>query len=331
MKITLFFIFYFVVTFTSQGSESNEWDNLLRIVSGKSEITEPDFFISKQNQDAQYEMQVLLEEITYENICKYPARYNYLNKKFHLNISFEKCDDLNLFLETASGDSLSIVFVTSHLNTPMSYFGHTFLKINKKGNRFFSQTISYAAEVPSGTGLGTLISDGIGGGFNGRYQIHPYFKVYESYRAIEERGLVEYELNFTQDEIYILLLHLYEIRNIKQNYLYLSQNCAYEILRLLEVARPSQELKKELKKYVIPYDTVSILKGKGYITNEKYTPSVLSLIYSEYALLSSQGKKALVQVLESKEKQQQLDDLDISEQEKDRLIFILTRGCSHLF
>lgn len=246
-------------------SQSNEWKALLHISDNNvSEINDLNFFISHQT-NPKLEMETLLNKKNCENICKYPARYRYLSKAFDLNISFEHCTNLNRYLDDSKGDNVSIVFASSFLESPTSYFGHTFIKINKRDNAFFSQTLGYAAELPQNVGIFSLISKGIGGGFTGKYISSPYFKLIEEYSNMEQRTLFEYELDLSKEEIDNLIWHSYEMLSTKVPYRFFSENCAYEVFWFLENARPNSRLIQRLKPYVIPYATIELLKDEHLI------------------------------------------------------------------
>ena len=104
-----------------------------QIENNISEISDSNFYISKQS-NPKIELETLLQEKSCENICKYPARYKFLSDNLDLNISFSHCEDLQNFLNDSRGETASLVFASSFLGSPTSYFGHTFIKINKPKN-----------------------------------------------------------------------------------------------------------------------------------------------------------------------------------------------------
>ena len=149
-----------------------------------------------------------------------------------MNLSFEHCDNFKQFLKESRGETASISFASAYLESPMSYFGHTFITIHKTDNRFFSQTLSFAAEVPEKVNFFELATKGIGGGFSGKFVASPYFKLFEGYNTVEQRRISEYQLNLTQEEIENMLWHVYELYDISVDYKFLPHNCAFETLWL---------------------------------------------------------------------------------------------------
>ena len=201
------------------------WHTLLHLrTENISDISDPDFFLSEKL-SAKNELIATLDALNEENrnetICRFPARYRYLSVQLSLGLSFSHCENFQKFLQDSRGDSVSIGFASPYLDSPMSYFGHSFIKINKLDNIYFSQTISFAAEVPKDTGFFTLLYKGITGGFTGRYIASPYFKLHENYSMIEQRSLTEYYLQLTDEEIERLLWHIYEIYDMDVKYKFL--------------------------------------------------------------------------------------------------------------
>ena len=56
-------------------------------------------------------------------------------------------------------------------------------------------------------------------------------------------------------------------------YYFTSDNCASEILRLIDVVRPEQHLLSQLPYAVIPSDVVQLLNKEGFLASTNYTPA----------------------------------------------------------
>ncbi len=297
-------------------TESSEWKSLLHInESNQSEITDMNFFLSKQTNPS-IELTTLLANKTCENICKYPARYRFLSKKLDLNISFDHCDELEAYLKDSRGKSVSLVFASSFLGSPASYFGHTFISVNKEKNIHFSETFGYAAELPQSGNPFSLVIKGVSGQYNGRYVLAPYYQMLESYSVIEQRTLYEYTLDLNQSEIENMLWHSYELQNINVPYKFFTENCAYEVFWLIEVARPSISLRTKLKPYVIPYETIQVLKDEGMVLDHNKRQPLIEHLYRVYSTLNNDEKKLFSYWKESSNKEKELDDLNISQSTK---------------
>ena len=248
-----------------------------------------------------------------------------------LNISFDHCEGLNNFLKQSRGDSASLVFASSFLGSPTSYFGHTFIKINKKDNAYFSSTIGYAAELPQYLNFIELFSKGISGGYIGRYVTAPYYQMTEAYSVVEQRTLYEYKLDLTYDEIEDMLWHAYEIRNTKIPYKFFKENCAYELFWFFEVARPDTKLRENLKAYVIPYETIQYVKNENMVLDYKVRPPLIEQLYQIYGSLSEVEKKFFATWRDSDDKQKKLEDSNLSTASKNKLAELINGHYDILF
>lgn len=320
------FIFLSLVTFNlfaisniEDLSNTKEWKSLLH-TNSKNEITLPAETFACKEKNSTKEITYLLENISQENICKYPAKYNFLKKNMDLNISFEKCRDLNNFMNDSMGESASIVFVSSFLSSPSSFFGHVFLKTNKKDNVFFSQTISYAAEVPENTGFFEMISSGVSGKFEGTITVSPYFKLLESYNVMEQRNIEEYQLNLNKEEVYTMLLHVYELLLEKDHYKFFENNCATELLWLINVAKPNSKIMEEKSFFDTPYGVVKASKKVGLINeNVKVRESFLEKMSDIYFSMNSK-EKALFNELKNNQNKKEFINNDSAPLESKRKV-----------
>lgn len=318
-------------------AENMEWKNLLHIgEDGKSEISDKDFFLSStQNFSAKNELEKSLEILKSnkkcETICKFPARFSYISKQFDLNITLEHCTDLQKFLKSTRGESVSLIFASSFLGSPISYFGHTFLRVNKLNNPYFSQTLGYAAEVDSTMKVPELVSKGLSGRLIGKYIIAPYFKLYENYSTVEQRTLVEYKLNLTQEEIDKMILHAYEVFGTTTEYGFFRQNCAYQMLWLLEVARPILSLRNDYKFYAIPAETVQQIKDIGITTDVVTKLSLIDSAYLTYQTLSEDEKEFFGYLQNSSNKSAMLETSVFEKSTKNKFAYLLNANYDILF
>jgi hypothetical protein len=109
--------------------------------------------------------------------------------------------------------------------------------------------------------------------YPGYYNVTPYYQKLQQYNDIDQRDVWEYELNFTPAEIRRMMAHVYELRNIYADYYFFTENCAYDLLYLLDVARPGLDLTESVRPWVIPLDTVKAIADAGLIRAVDYRPS----------------------------------------------------------
>lgn len=338
MKIFLLIIITaFINLYAAEYSlaDSSEWRALLHVRDdNKSDVNDPKFFLASPF-SPENELKVALNKLQssekQEMLCRFPARYRFLNQQLDLNLSFEHCTNLQEFLRDSRGEYASMSFASSYLGSPMSYFGHTFITIHKLHNRFFSQTLSFAAEVPRDTGFINLVNKGIGGGFTGKFVAEPYYKLHEGYNIVEQRSLSEYRLNLTHDEIENMLWHAYELYDANINYKFFTENCAYEMLWFLEVARPGLKLRKRFPSAVIPYETINAVKESGLVTEIDTQPPLIDSLYGVYETFEPHEKDFFSKWKNSENKKEDLEQSNLSLETKDKLGYLINGHYDILF
>lgn len=282
-----FFIFSFSFSHGKNLSTDPVWLGLLHYKNGKSEIDDPEFFLSENGKtDPEAELQATLEAFknsTEEGdkhpICRFPARYYFLKKHIKINLKTKPdCRDLNDFLKEINPDSVSIVFSDAYINSPASMYGHTFLRIDPPvKSRLLGYAVNYAANADSSEGFKYYIK-GIFGFYKGFFSIFPYYKKIFEYNNLESRDLWEYSLKVPKDRVYLITLHLWELRDRYAYYYFFDKNCSYQILHLIDISRPDLNAVNNFNLWTIPVDTIRFLKSKNLIDAVYYRPSASSRI-----------------------------------------------------
>jgi Domain of unknown function (DUF4105) len=215
--------------------------------------------------------------------CNFPARYKWLKAQLAFDparLPEQRCERLDGWLKDLNPERITVVFASHYMNNPASMFGHTFLRIDKKREgpeqKLLDYGVNYAAVTGSSNAFGYVFK-GTFGGFRGYFSLFPYYVKVQEYSNLESRDLWEYELNFTDDQMNYLLLHLWELGGNYFDYYYFQENCSYHILSLLEVADPDLHLTDQFIFQVIPADTIkALIPYNGLIAKEVYRPSLLS-------------------------------------------------------
>lgn len=260
-------------------ARDQEWLGRLFYVNGKSLVRNKDFFISPEGRnDPVKELKATIELIEHGGsnfACLYPGRYSYLAPK--LNLKKISCPDFEAWRDSFETSGLSVMFASQYLENPASSFGHTYLKVNSKTKSLYlNKVISFAANVPENIGGGEYIWKGLTGGFQGIFDEHPFYILYQEYANMEKRDVWEYELNISEEATVNLLATLYEvIFQAKFDYLFLSDNCSSLLLRLLDIEF-KKSLHKSLPFYVIPIETVKVLQSYGLVKKSIFHPSITS-------------------------------------------------------
>lgn len=212
----------------------------------------------------------------YHALCRFPARFAFLSKHLTFeNLPVFKCEEFEEMKSYISPTKASIIFPTAHINSPASMFGHTFLLLDSSfQSRLLAFAINYQADAnpDEENPIGFAIK-GLFGFYTGSYSILPYYDKIKEYSNTESRDMWEYELNLTKQEIEQLYNHIWELSDAFSWYYFFNKNCSYNILWLLEVARPSLALRQKFIYQVNPPETLFVLKEANLITNISYRPS----------------------------------------------------------
>ncbi|PZP13903.1 MAG: hypothetical protein DI602_05255 [Aliarcobacter butzleri] len=263
--------------------ENSYWAKLLHYRGGISEIDSTNFFISNNGKEdlkeELFETINSLETGTNNVLCRFPLRVEWLKENIPTleeKIVPYSCEELDKFLELTNAKYVTMVFPTAHINSPASMYGHTFLKVGSdKETPLISNAINYAAKTDEKNGL-IFAYNGLFGGYEGRYSIMPYYEKIKEYNNLEQRDVWEYDLNLSQEEINKLVLHTWELKDSYADYYFFKENCSYNVLWLLEIARPSLDLVSYFDFKAIPLDTIKILtKYDGLIVDSRYRYSNL--------------------------------------------------------
>ncbi|MEA2100135.1 MAG: DUF4105 domain-containing protein [Campylobacterota bacterium] len=296
------------------------WLKLLHFKDNKSVINNREFFLSPKGiTDAKSELIETLKRFktTPNLICKYPARYKWLNSKLKLDIKNQECKKLKEFLKP-NFKKIIIVFTSERYDSPASVFGHTMMKIESDEIPY---VINYAARIPDETNSFYYVYNGFSGGFKSRYRLVPFsIKDYE-YRSGEFRDLIEFSLDLDKDEVENIMLHFYEIKDTNEDYYFLSHNCSSELIKLIDIAKYDSELSKDFNTIVIPIDIIYILQKHRYIDQITNQDSKLKQFYKIINKLSIDEKEILSEIVNNNYSVNRFaNDKSLSEQSKHLII-----------
>ena len=302
-----------------------------------SEIDDPGFFLAEDGKtDPKAELIATLTHFFSDELvgrskqpaqCAFVARYHWLKDQLEFNESLlpsNSCTRFQNWLKELNPHSISMIFPSAFMDNPASMFGHTFLRVDQKGQteqtRILAYTINYAAEVPPDAGIEFAIF-GIFGGYKGFFSTIPYYLKVKEYRDIENRDIWEYQLNFSPGQIHHLLMHTWEMGNAYLDYFFFKENCAYHILSLLEVANPTLYLTNPFHYGTIPADTVRLLfQQKGLVGNVSYRPARSTLLKRKREALQAGEQQWISQLMEDPASAQTQDFLDLP---IERQVFLL--------
>lgn len=304
--------------------QNQQWWNLLNYRRDfyfwkRSQADNPDFFLSGTPWSPREELVATLRGIFNPQLmrkspdgsldervtCFFPGRYLWLTRNLPgVEWPELKCQRFENFKGILNTQSVTYVFSSYYLNNPSSAYGHSFLRLNRaseaKGEKRFELIdfgVGYTA-VPT-TGHAVLYAFmGIFGMFPGRFETNPYYFKVREYNDFENRDLWEYDLDFTPQEVELLVAHIFELDVGGFKYIYFTENCAYRILAMLDAVRPSLNLVEKTKIDVIPGDSIMLVaETPGLVKNLHYRPSGRAIFAAREATLTSDQKSQLSQFI----------------------------------
>ncbi|MDY3707722.1 MAG: DUF4105 domain-containing protein [Treponema berlinense] len=227
-------------------------------------------------------------------IERFPGRYRWICEKLGLkNSDFPYDGDAayQALLTKLNPGDIYLVFPAGYLKRPASVFGHTFLLVETKGRpRLTANSINYGA-VTTLTGGPLYALLGLVGGFKGYYGFEAYYEKIKQYSDMDMRDMWEYRLNLTDDEKDRMLRHVFDLAGIYSRYYFTGENCSYNLLFLIEAARPSTKVTELIGGVVEPVETVKLVYESGLTDKVEYRPSIYSKIENEKTLLTKKEQK----------------------------------------
>ncbi len=232
--------------------------------------------------------------------CAFVARYRWLRSALDFDparLPEQPCPQFDAWLEEIAPERVTLVFPSAYLNNPSSMFGHTLLRLDREGQTERTRLLAYAVNYGAVTGedAGIMFAvHGLTGGYRGTYAVLPYHAMVRQYTDYENRDIWEYELSLSPAETLRLTEHLWELRDQYANYFFFDENCSYQLLFLLDVARPGMRLTDSFPLHAIPADTVrAVVAQDGMVERTVFRPSSRTVIEHRLGQLGA-GERTLV-------------------------------------
>jgi len=233
-----------------------------------------------------------LDEAGQHPQCRFPARWAWLKRELAIDtnrLPEQPCPLFATWRQGIAPEKVAIIYSSAYINSPASMYGHTFLRLSRKtgeGNKLIDYIVNFAADSTTTNGIVYALW-GLFGGFEGRFYVMPYYVKIQEYSNIESRDLWEYELAFRPDEAERLVEHTWETRSTHFNYYFMTENCSYFLLELLEAARPDLHLSETFHGAVIPTETLrAMLRVQGLLRDRTVRPSLRVQLLARKSSLS---------------------------------------------
>ncbi|MBS1106322.1 MAG: hypothetical protein H6Q91_1824 [Deltaproteobacteria bacterium] len=231
--------------------------------------------------------------------CAYAARFAWLASELafeRAGVPVQPCRELDTWRATIGPvRGVSLIFPEAYLNNPASMFGHTLLRIDaapptadEERRDLLAWAVNFAADT--GTDPGPIFAvKGISGAYGGFFSFWPYSQKVKEYGDWENRDIWEYRLALRAEEVERLLLHVWELRDVRFDYYFFDENCSWALLGLLQAARPALDLQSRFRAWAIPSDTVrATLAEAGLAADPTWRASAATKIAHDARALSDQ-------------------------------------------
>lgn len=228
--------------------------------------------------------------------CRFIGRFTWLDERLDFDperLPRRPCPRFREWRDAINPHSMALVFPAAYLNNPSSMFGHTLLRIDPPPTagrgELTSYAINFSAQTEETNGVLFAVK-GLTGLYPGRYSLRRYYELVNDYSEIESRDIWSYPLDFTPAEIERMLRHLWEMDGVDFDYYFLSENCSYQLLRLLETARPGLDLADGFFYQVEPSATVKRVTEAGLAAEPEFRPALVTRIRDRLARLPPSGR-----------------------------------------
>ncbi len=260
---------------------------------GQSEVNYSGYFLASERkpdlkQELHANIQALFQfaEPNQSVRCRFPARSHWLMQQLHIQeqqLPIVTCPELDDWIGQIKPYKATLIYATDFMGNPSSMFGHTLLRLDPKDQKqlnLVSYAVNYAATVTSGEGW-SFAWNGLTGQYPGEYSLMPYYRKVKEYGDLESRDLWEYELSLSPDETRFLVEHIWEMKHVSFPYYFVSDNCAYRLLGLIDLVRPTLNLKQQFKVASIPVETIKAIEQQGLVKDTVYRPALETQLLSQ--------------------------------------------------
>ena len=241
--------------------------------------------------------------------CRYPARLQWLRaNRPEIELPRAKCHALERWTNETGAVSLSLIYATGYLGNPASYYGHLLLRINSDTGAdqdyLLDTSIDFGAIIPEHDSLPVYIAKGLFGGYESGYTEGVFYEQVRNYGNVELRDMWDYPLQIDSGEVSLIVNHFWELKNSKFKYYYLTENCAYRIVELLQLVTEEPLLDGQ-KPWVHPVDLIKSLRqrrhrGRALVGESRYVASRQRRFYEKYYRLGAAQRRELRSIVDDR-------------------------------
>jgi Domain of unknown function (DUF4105) len=229
--------------------------------------------------------------------ARFPARTAWLCERLGITPQMLPVSgdlELSKLLTQLRPREAQVVFASGYLSSPASMFGHTLIVVRgSEESQLLAQGINYAASLPPGARDPFYVFKGLLGFFPGLFSATPYHRKVQEYSDLDQRDLWEYRLTLSSEEVTRLLQHAWELRGVWSDYWFFDENCSFNLLFLLQAARPGLQLTERAGAWVLPVDTVRWLAESGLVADVVWRPSLSTRVKNGRIMLGDDADRAI--------------------------------------
>ncbi len=252
-------------------------------------VDDPMFFFAKRGKhDPQAELEETIrgffrtkDKVIMHPTEKFTARYAWLKEKLSIDVNRLPYDGdvwFSRFYKEINPSTVTLVFPSGFMNNPASMYGHTLLLVEAEGgSRLIAKSLNYAAATDDAL-MPLFVYKGLLGLYKGYYSFLPYYQKIREYSDTEQRDIWEYEISMTPEARERMVRHVVEMENIYSDYYFIDENCSYNLLFLIEAAKPETKITDSFWWGVEPIDTLRAAQDKKIVSRRIYRPSLYSRI-----------------------------------------------------
>ena len=338
---TIFAVTSPVEAITSSPASSSTWLRIMHMEQDgggqwKSRVENSSFFFSpngRSDPEAEWNAAVRKFNDPYHGPadlnpqCLFPRRAKVVRDLGVNTQAIPNCPALTAFKNRLGAKSVTVVHAAQYMEDPASIFGHIFLRLDveppsKQQFRLdtMAYSIGYFAIIPPDVTSFAYITKGLAGGFSGNFVTEPYSRSLRSYNHLEDREIREYELSLSDAELSNLLDHLWELdKHARFSYRFLRENCAFQILAILEATTDRINLIKHFDLYTIPSDAIRMIEESGLVTSYMSRASLGERLRTQLSLLDTSGREQVWSIVADKLQPALVNDPEVLDASYDAL------------
>lgn len=249
-------------------ANTHTWRALLHYEQGLSNIKDSAFFMADNgasNPEAELLATVEAFKTQPQTQCKFAARYKWIKQKGALkNVSKADCPDVAEYTKKVAAKRLSLVFASEKMPSPTSMMGHLFIKVEGQAENYNPEhSLSFFATLHGGMNALLFVPKALVAGTEGRFILEPYKKTKARYEN-DGRQLKEFPLELTQEQVDLVVLHAWELKETELQYSLAYDNCATTVMPLLAVAGAEYN-GLAYKPFMTPYDLLDEMSGRRLV------------------------------------------------------------------